>query len=156
METNDSLIEVLNDLIKINNDRINGYQKASSEINATDIDLQTMFAKMANDSSEYVRELSNTIAKSGGEPSTDSTLPGKIYRTWMDIKAVFASKERLSVLEACEYGEDAAQKAYDAALSSDAEIDAETRQLIMNQKAALKTSHNIIKKYRDLHESLTT
>ncbi len=154
METNEFLVEVLNDLIKINNDRINGYQKAVSEITATDVDLQAMFRKMANESREYVRELSNAVEKLGGEPVTDTTVSGKIYRTWMDIKAAFASKERLSVLEACEFGEDAAQKAYDEALGSDAEMNAETRQLIMDQKSSLRTSHNIIKKYRDLHETL--
>ena len=156
METNESLVEVLNDLIKINNDRINGYQKAVSEITATDVDLQAMFRKMANESHEYVRELSNAVEKLGGEPATDTTVSGKIYRTWMDIKAAFASKERLSVLEACEFGEDAAQKAYDEALGSDAEMNAETRQLIMDQKSSLRTSHNIIKKYRDLHETLAS
>jgi len=156
METNESLVEVLNDLIKINNDRINGYQKAVSEITATDVDLQAMFRKMANESREYVRELSNAVEKLGGEPATDTTVSGKIYRTWMDIKAAFASKERLSVLEACEFGEDAAQKAYDEALGSDAEMNAETRQLIMDQKSSLRTSHNIIKKYRDLHETLAS
>ena len=156
METNESLIEVLNDLIKINNDRINGYQKAISEITAIDVDLQAMFRKMANESREYVRELSNVVEKLGGEPVTDTTVSGKIYRTWMDIKAAFASKERLSVLEACEFGEDAAQKAYDEALGSDAEMNAETRQLIMDQKSSLRTSHNIIKKYRDLHETLAS
>ncbi len=156
METNESLVEVLNDLIKINNDRINGYQKAVSEITTTDVDLQAMFRKMANESGEYVRELSNAVEKLGGEPATDTTVSGKIYRTWMDIKAAFASKERLSVLEACEFGEDAAQKAYDEALGSDAEMNAETRQLIMDQKSSLRTSHNIIKKYRDLHETLAS
>ncbi len=156
METNESLVEVLNDLIKINNDRINGYQKAVSEITAIDVDLQALFRKMANESREYVSELNNAVEKLGGEPVTDTTVSGKIYRTWMEIKATFASNERLSILEACEFGEDAAQKAYDEALGSDAEINAETRQMIMDQKSSLRTSHNIIKKYRDLHETLAS
>ena len=156
MNTNEVLIETLNDLVKINNDRINGYEKASDEIKSTDVDLQAMFGKMANDSRDHVRELSNAVVKIGGEPATDTTISGKIYRTWMDVKAAFAQKERLSVLEACEFGEDAAQKAYDAALASDAEMNAETRQLIMDQKASLKGSHDIIKKYRDLHETIAS
>ena len=154
METNEPLIEVLNDLIKINNDRVNGYEKACDEIKNTDVDLQAMFQKMANTSRDYARDLSNAVVKLGGEPATDTTISGKIYRTWMDVKAAFARKERLSVLESCEFGEDAAQRAYEAALASDAEINAETRQLIMDQKAALKTSHDLIKKYRDVHEAV--
>jgi uncharacterized protein (TIGR02284 family) len=156
MKTNETLIETLNDLIRINNDRINGYEKAREEINTTDADLNAIFSKMANDSRDHVRELSNAVVKLGGEPATDTTISGKIYRTWMDVKAAFASKERLSVLEACEFGEDAAQKAYDTALSSDAEMGVETRQMIMDQKASLKTGHDTIKKYRDLHEAVSS
>ena len=156
MKTNESLIETLNDLIRINNDRINGYEKANDEIRSGDADLQAIFSKMGNDSRDHVRELSNAVVKLGGEPATDTTISGKIYRTWMDVKAAFASKERLSVLESCEFGEDAAQKAYDSALSSDAEMSAETRQMIMDQKASLKTAHDTIKKYRDLHETIAS
>ncbi|MBV9986923.1 MAG: aldehyde dehydrogenase, partial [Chitinophagaceae bacterium] len=32
MKTNETLIETLNDLIRINNDRINGYEKAAEEV----------------------------------------------------------------------------------------------------------------------------
>jgi uncharacterized protein (TIGR02284 family) len=150
MQTNESLIEVLNDLVKINNDRITGYEKAIDEINDGDIDLKGMFRKMAGDSREYVKELSELILRKGGEVSTDTTVPGKIYRTWMDVKAVFTGSDRKAILSSCEYGEDAAQKAYNEALASDTEIDAESRQTIMSQKASLKESHNMIKKYRDL------
>jgi uncharacterized protein (TIGR02284 family) len=61
MQTNDSLIEVLNDLVKINNDRITGYETAIDEINEGDIDLKGMFRKMANDSRDNVKELSELV-----------------------------------------------------------------------------------------------
>lgn len=150
MQTNEELIEVLNDLVKINNDRITGYEKAIDEINEADIDLKGMFRKMASDSRDYIKELSELILRKGGEVSTDTTVPGKIYRTWMDVKAAFTGGDRKTVLNSCEFGEDAAQKAYKDALNSDAEIDAESRQVIMSQKGSLKESHDMIKKYRDL------
>jgi uncharacterized protein (TIGR02284 family) len=150
MQTNEKLIEVLNDLVKINNDRITGYEKATEEAGSNDIDLKSIFTKLANDSRTNIRELSNQIEKSGGEVSRETTVPGKIYRAWMDVKAAFSGSDRKTILSSCEYGEDAAQKAYESALSSDAEIDAESRQLIMSQKSSLKESHNMIKKYRDL------
>ncbi len=154
MQNRESLIEVLNDLVKINNDRITGYEKASEEASPNDIDLKSIFTKMANDSRGNVRELSELIEKSGGDVSRETTVPGKIYRAWMDVKAVITGKDRKAILSSCEFGEDAAQKAYDAALASDAEIDAESRQLIMSQKTALKESHNMIKKFRDLHATM--
>jgi uncharacterized protein (TIGR02284 family) len=154
MQTNEKLIEVLNDLVKINNDRITGYEKATEEAGSNDIDLKSIFTKLANDSRSNIRELSNQIEKCGGEASRETTVPGKIYRAWMDVKAAFSGSDRKTILSSCEYGEDAAQKAYESALSSDAEIDAESRQLIMSQKSSLKESHNMIKKYRDLHEAV--
>jgi len=150
--TNDKLVEVLNDLIEINNDRINGYEKAVENTKDVDIDLQAIFKKMADLSRKNKSELIACVTKLGGEPSTGTTNAGKIYRVWMDVKATFTGHDRHSVLEACEYGEDAAQKAYKEALESDAEMDAETRQLITSQKASLKSDHDLIKKYRDAHK----
>ena len=154
MATNENLVETLNDLVQINNDRIEGYEKAAEETKDIDVDLKTIFIKMAEESIKYKTELVNEISKLGGEPATGTTGLGKIYRVWMDVKATFTGKDRQSVLEACEFGEDAAQKAYRDALASDAEIDADTRQLITSQQASLKTSHDIIKRYRDMHKAV--
>ena len=152
MSTNDNLIGVLNDLIEINNDRVTGYEKAAEETKSLDVDLQATFHQFANDSRKYAAELTQKVRSLGGEPSKDTTNMGKIYRVWMDVKATFTGHDRQAVLENCEFGEDAAQKAYKAALASDAEIDAETRQMITSQQASLKTGHDLIKKYRDAHK----
>ncbi|MES2430276.1 MAG: PA2169 family four-helix-bundle protein [Bacteroidota bacterium] len=152
----EELIEVLNDLIKINNDRIEGYEKARDEIRDRDVDLQGIFGKMADDSRRYVGELTQHIQSHGGETAKGTTGLGKIYRAWMDVKTTFTGKDRTGVLELCEYGEDAAQKAYNDALSSDAEMDAETRQLITSQKTFLKESHDMIKRYRDISRSTSS
>ena len=154
MTTNDKLAEVLNDLIQINNDRINGYEKAGEEIRDKDVDLQAMFSKFANDSRKYSSELSREVIRLGGNPDTGTTGSGKLYRVWMDVKAIFSGKDRQAILESCEFGEDAAQKAYRTALASDAEIPVETRQLITDQQSSLKTAHDLVKEYRDAHKSV--
>ena len=154
--TNEKLTEVLNDLIRINNDRTTGYEKASEEAKTLDVDLQATFNKMANESRKYVAQLSNEVQRLGGEPATGTTNSGKIYRVWMDVKVTFSGKDRQAILESCEFGEDAAQKAYKAALASDAEMSAETRQLITEQQSSLKKSHDIIKKYRDAQRVVNT
>ena len=141
--------EVLNDLIKINYDRIDGYRKAAEESKSLDIDLHTVFTKMADESRVNVSELTEHVRKLGGEAESGSTTIGKVYRAWMDVKAAFTGKDRVSVLSSCEFGEDQAQKAYDAALASNADLDVETRTLITSQKATLKKSHDIIKTMRD-------
>lgn len=154
--TNENLIEVLNDLIQINNDRIEGYEKAIKETDDIDVDLQGIFQKMANESRGYVSELTSQVASLGGEVATGTTNSGKIYRVWMDVKATFTGHSRQAALESCEGGEDAAQEAYADALASDAEIPVDVRQLITDQKASLKTSHDLIKKYRDAHQAVNS
>jgi uncharacterized protein (TIGR02284 family) len=151
---NDKLVEVLNDLIEINNDRVNGYEKAAEETKDKDVDLQGIFNKMADDSRKYAAELTQEVNRLGGEADAGTTNSGKLYRVWMDVKAIFTGKDRQAILENCEFGEDAAQKAYKAALASDAEISSETRQLITDQQASLKTAHDLIKKYRDAHKAV--
>ena len=154
MQTNEKIVEVLNDLIEINNDRVTGYEKAIEETKDLDVDLRAIFQSMANDSRKYAAELTQEVNRFGGEATTDTTTSGKIYRAWMDVKATFTSHDRQSVLESCEFGEDAAQKAYNAALASDAEMSAEIRQLITSQQATLRIAHDLIKKYRELHHAI--
>jgi uncharacterized protein (TIGR02284 family) len=149
MYVNEKTTEILNDLISINNDRIDGYNRAEKETADKDADLQTLFRQMSSESRSYVNDLSKYVAVAGEQPTDKTSLSGKIYRTWMDVKATFTGKDRKAILASCEFGEDAAQKAYDEALSSEAELPAEVRQLIMDQKLSLKKSHDYIKALRD-------
>jgi uncharacterized protein (TIGR02284 family) len=148
METQKRLAEVLNDLVKINHDRTAGYEKAANQAN--DADLKALFSKYAGDSRKYANDLSAAAGGLGKDTADDTTTSGKIYRTWMDVKAVFGGDSREGILESCEYGEDAAQKAYDEALASDAEMSAAHRQLIMDQKAELKQAHDHVKQLRNM------
>ena len=150
MKTNEKTAEVLNDLIEINNDRIASYEKAAKETNAEDADLRSLFSDMANESRTYVTELRQYVHTTGEEPADGTTIRGKIYRAWMDVKATFSGNDRKAILASCEFGEDAAQRAYETALSTDAELSAEIRQLIMDQKTRLKRSHDRIKQMRDI------
>jgi uncharacterized protein (TIGR02284 family) len=154
MNTNEKLTEVLNDLILINNDRSQGYVRASDEAKSIDVDLQAIFTKMADQSRKYTAELTSEVKRLGGEAATGTSASGKIHRAWIDVKATFSGKDRQALLESCEFGEDAAQKAYRAALASDAEMSAETRKIITDQQSSLKTSHDLIKKYRDAQKAV--
>jgi uncharacterized protein (TIGR02284 family) len=154
MEQYEEMNEILNDLVKINNDRVAGYERAINEAKDLDIDLKAIFDSMIRESQMYKDELSAKIAENGGEIDDDTTTSGKIYRAWMDIKSTFTDSDRHSILVSCEFGEDAAQRAYEAALASGSFIDADTKKLIQEQQAALKMSHDLIKKQRDAHKAL--
>lgn len=153
MERNERTIEVLNDLIRINNDRVEGYQKAIKETNESDVDLRNIFNRMADESRTYARELAERVQRLGGDPAGGTTASGKIYRTWMDVKSAFSRAERKSTLEECEFGEDAAQKAYEKALDVDNDLPVDVRALIQEEKSSLRVSHDTIRDYRDLHRN---
>lgn len=152
MTTNKDVIEVLNDLIRINNDRTAGYMRAAEDTKNVDVDLRTIFERMADESRQNAIELTAQVGRLGGEPATGTTTSGKIYRAWMNVKDMFTGKDRHALLASCEYGEDAAQRAYEDALATDAPLSTDVRQLITSQKSSLRNSHDMIKKYRDMHE----
>jgi uncharacterized protein (TIGR02284 family) len=140
--------EVLNDLIEINNDRIVGYQKASEELSPEDNDLKSVFAEMIRQSQQNKSELTQEVQVLGDEPEKGTTNSGKIYRAWMDLKAVFTGHDRHTVLENCEFGEDSAKKAYKEALETEG-LAAHLHTLIAAQQVSLKQSHDKIKSLRD-------
>jgi len=152
METASVNKEILNDLIEINNDRVAGYEKAIEDLKDDDSDLKSLFVEMIGQSHKHKSTLAQEVQVLGGEAETGTTASGKIYRAWMDVKAVFTGHDRQTVLNNCEFGEDAAQKAYKMALETDG-LSADLRSTITEQKADLRTSHDKIKALRDSQNS---
>lgn len=148
MSTSTVNTETLNDLVQINNDRIEGYTKAIEELKAEDSDLKALFVKMIGESHKLKLALATEVEVLGQDVAEGTTNSGKIYRAWMDVKAVFTGHDRKTVLNNCEAGEDAAQKAYKSALEED-DLSANLRELITEQKAQLRVSHDEIKALRD-------
>jgi uncharacterized protein (TIGR02284 family) len=146
---NTDTIATLNDLIKINHDRIRGYEKAIGNTDSIEAELRTLYSRMIEESYVYNRELSDLVTRLGGEPATDTTVPGKIYHAWMDVKATFSGNDTKSILSACEYGEDAAQKAYSEAIDISTALTTEANELILKQKSLLKGSHDLVRQFRD-------
>jgi len=146
----EKLATLLNDLIRINNDRIVGYERALDELKPEDADLKTLFQRYITTSREYVQELTQEVNRLGADPADGTTNSGKIYRVWMDLKTAVTGKDRKTILDNCEFGEDAAQKSYDMALNSDEELEPSLRDLIVRQKATLKTGHDEVKRLRDM------
>lgn len=148
METTEMTAEILNDLVQINNDRIEGYERAIKELDAEDVDLKALFADMISESHRYKMALATEIGVLGADTDSGTTNSGKIYRAWMDVKALFTGNSRKAVLSNCEFGEDAAQKAYETALEED-ELPSHIRTLLMDQKQSLRLSHDQIKALRN-------
>lgn len=146
METSNKTIEVLNDLIEINNDRVAGFEKASKDLEGRDADLQAVFNQLANDSRSNAAELRNLV---GPNAETGTSLLGDIHRAWIDVKATFTGHDRTSILDECERGEDAIKKAYRSALEDGSELSANAVAVISRQQQAVNAGHDQIKALRD-------
>jgi uncharacterized protein (TIGR02284 family) len=157
MNTNEPVSELLNDLVKINNDRIETYNSAVKNVNDLDIDIKGLFEEMIRQSTAYKDELVSEMKKLNATVEDESTSSGKIYQAWMEIKATSQENktDKVSLLVACEFGEDATQRAYESALTADCVLNEEVRQLIEDQQAGLKKSHDLIKKQRDAYVALS-
>ena len=155
MITDEKSIRVFNNLIQTNLDRIEGYEKALYGTENLDKDIQSIFAKMINESRQNNIELVNEVVARGGDPEQNSTISSKIYRIWMDVRAAFSKNDTQAILDSCEFGEDAAIEAYEDALQTDAELTIGQLNMITRQKAGIQLAHNLIKRYRDTHETVT-
>ncbi|AZB25154.1 MULTISPECIES: PA2169 family four-helix-bundle protein [Bacteroidota] len=146
---NHKIVEVLNDLIEINNDRAEGFEKAIRDINAENIDLKAAFEKFASQSRSNITELAGLVGSKGEVPEDGNTVLGALHRAWIDIKATFGGSDRHSILEECERGEDAIKKAYKDALQEN-ELGEDVREVLLKQQDGIQASHDAVKALRDL------
>lgn len=144
---NSEVIDSLNNLIQINNDRIQGYLTASKETDESD--LKSIFSDLMQTSQECRRELTQEVVNLGGTPIEGTTVSGKLYRAWMDVKAAITSKDRKAILNSCEFGEDIAVKTYEVEMDAENLKDPELKQLVREQHSKIKSGHDKIKQLRD-------
>lgn len=147
MQNTRETIEVLNDLILMNNDRIIGYERAIHETKQEDSDLKILFASMVAESHRMKIALATEVQTLGAEVSKGTTMEGKIYQVWRELKAVFSGHNRHTILSNCEAIEDAAQRAYRTALKH--ELPAFIRDLLTRQLETLQSSHEEVQSLRD-------
>jgi uncharacterized protein (TIGR02284 family) len=93
-------------------------------------------------------ELGTEIAALGGDMNTGTTIPGKLHRAWLSIKETFTGHDRHSILEECEFGEDAIKKTYQVALNDEV-LAAYIREMLLEQEGELIEAHDEIKELRD-------
>ncbi|MBA3663232.1 MAG: PA2169 family four-helix-bundle protein [Bacteroidetes bacterium] len=137
----------VNALIIINNDRYEGYKKAASETEETD--LKTLFTEFSIQSKDFADELRKFVSLDEQPEENETTNSGKLYRVWMDVKAGISGKDRKAILSSCEFGEDFAKKTYDEVMEQLADLPPGSEEIIKRQRVQLQRSHDTIKELRD-------
>lgn len=142
-------IDVLNTLIEINNDRMEGYETASKE--TKEADLKALFFQFSQTSQKCKIELDTEVQNLGGTPIEGTKITGKFFRAWMDVKAALTGSDRKTILNSCEFGEDVAVGTYDKVLKNNLEdITTEQQAMIYKQYLLIKADHDKVKNLRDM------
>jgi uncharacterized protein (TIGR02284 family) len=153
METTQEKVEVLNDLIQINNDRVAGFDKVTADIDDANADLKELFQGFAAQSRKNTEQLAALVGTSGStEVETGTSATGKLHRVWIDVKSTFGGSGRESILDEAERGEDAIKKAYQAALSPKCGLAPEFTEVVARQQEHVIDAHNQVKALRDAED----
>ena len=109
-------ISALNDLIRINKDRITGYRQRMAT--APDDDVEELLSDLIYQSYQHIEELTDNVYELGGNPARSNGLPGKFYHSWTDLKAFIFRETRKKMLEYCEFCEDVIKAIYQKAFNA--------------------------------------
>lgn len=149
MEISEKAMDVINDLIEINNDRVEGFEKASSALKEEHNSLTMVFNKLADQSRVNASELTGIVRINGGEAAEGTSASGALHRVWLDIKSIFNGNDLEAILSECERGEDAIKAAYRLAIDPDNELSLELVDLLQKQQQGVVEGHDLIKSLRD-------
>ena len=142
---NTKKIEILNSLIVINNDRIEGYKTAEAE--AKETDLKMLFSDLMETSVQNRKQLVEEVILLGGTPDEETRITGKFFRAWMDIKATFTGNDRKTILDSCQYGEDIILETYQKAMVEEHfEINVDEENMLLKHFELLQSDLAKVKK----------
>ncbi len=144
----ESTVEILHDILKLHNDRIEGYELAINDTD--DIDLKALFGRYAEQSRTMVSDLSASIERAGGTVPDNTTFLGQVHKAWMELKSALSSNNRHGILDSVEQGEDAIVDAYKEVVKDDSQVFMSVRTTLMQQQDEIMQAHNHIKALRDM------
>lgn len=148
MKKTDRIIEILNDLIKINKDRVTGFEMIVHKEDDTEPEIRNFFYAGATESRSFINELHSELLKLGGAPVSVNTVGGRLYHFWLNLNVTFSGEDPQATLAACDAGGEAILDSYREIPELRVDLPVNIKKLIENQEFALKRSQELIKKYR--------
>lgn len=147
--TTETTSSVVKDLIQLNTDRYNGYLTSIQDVD--DSSLKDLFTRLSKQSNDFKNELTPYASAEDVTDASDSTsLGSKVHRAWIDVKQAITGKDRHTILQSCEWGEDQILHAYkDALQTKSGDITSDALATIQRQESQLQEAHDMIKALRD-------
>ncbi|CAM4257988.1 DUF2383 domain-containing protein [Flavobacterium terrigena] len=145
--TEHNTVDVLNSLIIINNDRIEGYKIACKETKETD--LKTLFSNFIQTSEQCRIELAAKVAKLVGSSNESTRIIGDFFIDLMDVKVALTANNRKAILDSCKYGERVVLETYKNVLIQDVnDINSKEQNMLNMHYELLKSDYNKIEELR--------
>ncbi|KAA6431946.1 PA2169 family four-helix-bundle protein [Rufibacter glacialis] len=117
----DKALNTLNDLVETARDGQKGYETAAGAVDNPSVKAE--LERFAQQRAIFVSELESKAQQLGGSTRNTTTLEGAalqaagaVHRGWINLKAAVGANDSKAILGECETGDEAALKAYDAAL----------------------------------------
>lgn len=145
-------VVVLNDLLKINNDRIACYEQALNDNVYLDTDLKNIFKEIISEANEYKSELMDKVKSLAHDPKNKVTISGILHRAWMELKMTIIGNTRSSIIKFCMYNEEIALQTYQAALNVSDRINEDVTELIEQQQRSLRRTYELIRNYKEARQ----
>src|ERR1700754_2742373 len=127
MDNLKKILEVLNNLIRINKDREAGYSRVSRELTPAEHNLRSAFERKVQESRNNISQLEQMAdeiqhqlddpALAAGNEHRES-IAGRIYNIWNEVKDFFTGKDSKSLLKSCADVEAKAKTCYEKALDA--------------------------------------
>ena len=137
--------EVLKTVVQVLNDGARGYTDFAEH--AKDPSTKSFFMSEANTRGEFAREV---CSAAGISEDVGGTAAGSVHRVWGDLKQNLGAGDH-QLWDNAGQGEDAALKAYQAALGS-SEVPSTVRQILVKQQAHIEQVSQKVKSMQTVTE----
>lgn len=140
-----STIDKLQQLIRINIDSEQGFDDAAKQIE--DSNISALFTELAGQRRQQATELQDYVQWNGEKPRDEGSYAAAFHRTWIDIKSMLTGGDAHSILAEAERGEDQIKSAYEDALQETA--GSAMNDVLSRQYKVVKAGHDRIRELRD-------
>lgn len=125
--------EMVSDLVIIHNDRKANYEKTLSELQEHDLFFKPVLKRLAGQCRAFAEQLNKSINPMPLYLEPNGSGIGNLFRSWKDVKALFASHTPKAILNTCSLAETKVMDLYLQVLNADFPISKELKKLLQTQ-----------------------